>query len=134
MLRALGVLATVALLTSCSGSGAGDGAAKTVTIGGETVAVARLVDAHAALCEAAKQPESARRLFFDRSHEAMHTVARALDPVDRAQEGALLQGKEKVEAELAVSPPSLPEDLLKLADIYRAGLGRLAIAAPPCEK
>ena len=117
------------LAVSCS-----DTSAKTVTVGGEKVTVARLVDAHAGLCEAAASPATARALFFDRSHEALHTVARGVEDVDRAQAGALLQAKEKVESELDSRPASLSDDLRRLADVYRAALGRLAIEAPPCDK
>jgi hypothetical protein len=131
VLRRLVPLALV-LLTACVDSG--DSEAKTITVAGQPVAVAPLVDAHAGLCQAAAQPDAARRLFFDRSHEALHTVARALEDVDRARAGELLQAKEKVESELAAPPPSLPDDLYRLADVYRAGLGRLAITAPPCDK
>ena len=57
----------------------------------------------------------------------------ALEDVDRAQAGALLQAKEKVESELAAPPPALPDDLRRLAAAYRDGLGRLAIEAPSCD-
>ena len=130
MLRRAGALLVIAVLAA----GCGDDADTTVAVGGERVTVARLVDAHAGLCEAAASPATARALFFDRSHEALHTVARGLEEVDRAQAAALLQAKEKVESELDARPPSLPGDLLTLADVYRASLGRLAIEAPPCDK
>ena len=117
-------------MTACGG----DSSDETVTVGGEEVAVARLVDAHAGLCEAAASPATARALFFDRSHEALHTVARGVEEVDRAQAGALLQAKEKVESELDARPPNLPDDLRRLAEVYRSSLGRLAIEAPPCDK
>ncbi len=123
----MAVLAVVAV--ACGG-----GDDKTVTVGGEQVTVARLVDAHAGLCEAAASPATARALFFDRSHEALHTVARGVEEVDRAQAGALLQAKEKVESELDSRPASLPDDLRRLADVYRTSLGRLAIEATPCDK
>ena len=131
MLRRRAAGALLVLLSAC---GAGSDDEKTITVAGQPVAVAPLVDAHAGLCQAAAQPDAARRLFFDRSHEALHTVARALEDVDRAQAGELLQAKEKVESELADPPPTLPDDLRRLADVYRAGLGRLAITAPPCDK
>jgi hypothetical protein len=120
------------VLAACSGSDGSDG--DTVTIGGQQVAKAPLVDAHAALCEAAAQPATARALFFDRSHEALHTVARGLEDVDRAQAGALLEAKQKAETDLSIFAPGLTAALLRLADVYRAGLGRLAITAPPCDK
>lgn len=133
MLRRPAVLAVAAVLAGACG-GSADGKGRTIAVGEERVAVARLVDAHTGLCDAARQPSAARRLFFDRSHEALHTVARALEDVDRAQEAQLLQAKEKVESELAAPPQTLPDDLLQLAAAYRLSLWRLAITAPPCEK
>ncbi len=129
MLRRVALPALLVLATACGGSTKGAG---TVTVGGDRVTVARLVDAHAALCQAAADPSSARRLFFDRAHEALHTVARGVEGVDRAQAAVLLQAKEKVESELDSGPPSLVGDLLALADVYRSALGRLAITAPAC--
>lgn len=131
MLRRAAVL--VLLVLAACGDGGGD-APKTITVAGEPVAVASLVDAHAALCQAAAEPDAARRQFFDRAHEQLHTVARALEDVDRAQAALLLEAKEKVEAELPNPPASLPADLRQLATVYRDGLGRLAITAPPCDK
>ncbi len=128
MLRGAAAVALAVLATACSGSATD----KTLTVGGDRVTVTRLVDAHAALCQAAARPDAARRLFFDRSHEALHTVARGLEGIDRAGAAELLQAKEKVESELPEPPPTLRADLLDLADVYRRGLGRLAIAAPPC--
>ena len=99
---------------------------RTITVAGQQVAVAPLVDAHAALCEAAASPDRRPRAsFFDRAHEALHTVARALEDVDRAQAAPLLQAKERVESELANRPPTLPDDLRRLADVYRAAWGDL---------
>jgi len=121
-------------ITAAAACGGGDSGDRTITVAGQPVAVAPLVDAHAALCQAAAEPDAARRHFFDRAHEPLHTVARALEDVDRAQAAQLLQAKEKVESELSNPPASLPDDLRRLAGVYRDGLGRLAIAAPPCDK
>ena len=131
MKRHAAMILAAILLSAC---GRGDGNDKTITVAGQPVAVAGLVDAHDALCEAAASPDAARRLFFDRSHEQLHTVARALEDVDRAQAAQLLQAKEKVESELPNPPPALPDDLRRLAAVYRDGLGRLAIDAPACDK
>jgi hypothetical protein len=128
VLRTVAV-ATLLLLAACA-----DDEPKSITVAGQPVAVASLVDAHAALCEAVATPDAALRLFFDRSHEQLHTVAKALEDVDRAQAAQLLQAKERVESELANPPASLPDDLRRLAAVYRDGLGRLAIAAVPCDK
>jgi len=72
--------------------------------------------------------------FFDRSHDALHTVARGLEDVDRAQAAGLLEAKEAVETGLDSRRPMLTDDVARLADVYRSGLRRLAISAPPCEK
>ena len=120
------------LAVACGGSA--DGSKRTITVGGERVPVVRLVDAHAGLCEAAANPAGARALFFDRSHEALHTVARAMEDVDRAQAARLLEAKEKVEGRLGSPAPTLAQDLFRLADVYRDALARLAIGAAPCDK
>ena len=131
MLSRAGAVALLVLAVACGRSG--DDGPDTVAVAGDRVAVAPLVEAHAALCEAADQPTQARTLFFDRSHDALHTVARALEDVDRAQAAELLQAKERVEADLAGRGEAVPADLSRLADVYRASLGRLAITAPPCD-
>ena len=132
MLKGAAVLALALLAAACGGnSGSED---RTITVAGQPVAVAPLVDAHAALCQAAAEPDAARRHFFDRAHDQLHTVAKALEDVDREQAAQLLQAKEKVESELPNPRPSLPDDLRRLAGVYRDGLGRLAITAPPCDK
>jgi hypothetical protein len=120
----------LAALVACGGNGK----TKTITVAGQPVAVASLAVAQAALCEAVAAPDAARRLFFDRAHEQLHTVARALEDVDRAQAAQLLEAKEKVESELSNPPPTLSDDLRRLAGVYRDGLGRLAITVPPCDK
>lgn len=101
---------------------------------GDDAAADPLVDAHVALCEAGDRPAEARELFFDRSHEALHEVARRLDDVDRAQAAALLEAKQRVESGLERPGPNLLGDIARLAEVYRASLGRLAIEASPCDK
>lgn len=132
MLRRAAVLTLAVVFAACGGGG--NTVDRTVTVAGQPVAVAALVDAHAALCEAAAEPDAARRLFFDRAHEQLHTVARALEDIDRALAAQLLQAKERVESELPNLPATLSDDLRRLAGVYRDGLGRLAITAPPCDK
>lgn len=130
---ALLAAAVAAVAAGCGGSGA-----DTVTIGGDRVTVASLVGAHAALCgakvSAPTDPDATRAVFFDRAHEQLHTVARALGDVDRARAAELLEAKQRVESGLDSRPPTLAADLGRLADVYRSGLGRLAITAPPCDK
>ncbi len=129
-------VALLLLLAAACGRSA-DGKPETVILAGDRVAVAPLLDAHAALCEASAaaggDASVARATFFDRAHDALHTVARGLEEVSRASAAELLEAKEKVESGLDTWPPTLPADIARLADVYRAGLGRLAISAPPCE-
>lgn len=138
MLRRASAIAALAVLAGAGagacGTDGGAGDPATIAVAGQQVAVAPLVDAHAALCEAAAAPDAARRLFFGRSHEALHTVARAMEDVDRAQAAQLLVAKERVESVLPDPPPTLPDDLRRLGEVYRDALGRLAITAPPCDK
>ena len=130
------LLLVVVVATACGSSA--DGEPRTITVGGDRVPVANLVEAEAGLCDAhdaaATDPVAARAAFFDRSHDALHTVARALQDVDRATAAELLEAKEKVESGLESRPPTLAADIAHLAEVYRGGLGRLAISAPPCEK
>ena len=118
MLRRAAVAALLVLAVAC----------------GDDQAADPLVDAHVALCQAAGRPEDARELFFDRAHEALHEVARRLDGVDRAQAASLLEAKERVESGLDSPGPGLPDDVSRLAGVYRTSLGRLAIEAPACDK
>lgn len=120
MLRRSALAALLVLAVGCGG-GSSDGNG-------------RLIDAHAALCRAAVNQGEARALFFDRAHDALHEVARRVEDVDRGQAARLLESKERVESDLNAGRPPLPDDLLNLAEVYRASLGRLAITAPPCDK
>lgn len=133
---ALLLVVVLSLSSGCGGSA--EGTSRTITVGGDRVAVGALVGAHTALCyaavSAATDPGGARAAFFDRSHDALHTVARALADVDRARAAELLEAKEKVESGLDARSPTLADDIARLAAVYRSGLRRLAIAAPPCEK
>ena len=132
MLTRAAAVTLLAAAMACARSG--DGGPDRTTMDGQPVAVATLVEAHAALCQAASRPDEARALFFDRAHDPLHSVARALDGVDRPQAATLLEAKETVESDLGARRESRPEDLLALAEVYRASLGRLAITTGPCDK
>ena len=138
MLRRAGAVAAgTVLLVSAACGGPSGAAPRTITVGGDTVTAARLIDASVALCgarsaAAGADPTTARGLFYDRAHDALHTVARALEPLDRARAAQLLEAMQQVEAELETRPPALADDLGHLGDVYRSSLARLAIPAPPC--
>ena len=136
VVAAAAALAALAALVSLGGCGTSSAATRTITVGGDKVTTAHLADAAGGLCharaEAATDPVAARAAFYDRSHDALHTVARGLETVDRSLAADLLVAMQKVESELETKPPGLAGDLGALADVYRSGLRRLAIAAPPC--
>lgn len=133
---AVAVVAVAVLAAGCHRSSGTSN--RTIRVGSDTVPVSRLVDAEVGLCQAAKaaptDPVAARATFYDRSHDTLHTAARALETTDRALAARLLEAMQKVEADLEIRPPGLPDDLSQLFDVYRQGLARLAITAPPCDK
>ena len=135
-LRSLVAVAVLVLLAACDGDGE---AARTIDAGGEEVPGSRLEDAAAGLCTARDQARGdvlqARTTFYDRSHDALHTIARALDRVDRTQAGLLLEAKQRVEADLmntGTPPATVAADLDRLAEVTRASLGDLSIGVPAC--
>ncbi len=135
--RAAGTMAVALALLVASGCGrSSDGASRTITVGGDRVTAAHLRAAAAGLCQAKavapSDPTAARADFYNQSHDSLHTVARGLETVDRGLAADLLVTMQKVEADLETRPPTLAADLGQLADVYRNGLGRLAIPVPPC--
>jgi hypothetical protein len=95
-----------------------------------------LVDAVAALCVARKQATStvpaARATFYDRSHDAMHALARRTESVDRPATARLLEAKNNVEQDFLYPRTweRLGDDLARLDDAARAALGVLRISTP----
>lgn len=112
----------------------------TIVVAGDPVPVARLTDAVEHLClagqEAADRPRAAEARFFDRSHETLHLIARALEDVDRALAARLLEAKQKVESDFSglASGERVADDLDRLVEVSGAGLDRLAVPVPPCAK
>lgn len=134
MSRSAAALALAAV--ACSGGSSG---ATTVVVGGEAVPAERLEAAALGVCQATGQVTSdagaARKTFFGKAHDGLHTIARALEDVDRRAAADLLQAKQAVEADLSGNPSAavLGADLRRLAAVTRAGLDRLDIAVPGCE-
>jgi hypothetical protein len=110
-----------------------------MTFNGEQVKVAPLTGALEGLCQARAQAArgdltGARDTFYDRSHDALHTIARILEPRDISQAARLLETKQLVEADVNASPPkpSLEADLGQLVEVTRTSLDNLRIEAPAC--
>jgi hypothetical protein len=136
---ALTVLLSTAFAACGDGDADGEGDAGTPpppTVAG--VPPRQVEEAIEGLCrardEAASDVKSARTTFYDRSHEPLHGIARALEPVDRSMVSRLLEAKEAVEAGLAsASPvPALTTDLDVLLQATRASLARLSVPPPSC--
>ncbi len=133
--------ALAAALSACGGSGGNRRAGGTTSPGdatSSTAVAAPVVAAVEGLCVARSELESdaksVRATFYDRSHEALHTIARQLDPVDRGLAARLLEAKEAVEVDVSAQPPapSLGVDLDHLIDAARQGLARLSIPFAGC--
>lgn len=135
----LTLLVLVLLLLAGCGDSEG-GPTTSVRVGDEDVPATRLADALQGVClarvqAAAGNAEMARRTFFDRSHDSLHVLALALEPVDRAKAGELLLAKQLVESDLGSTPvrSALAKDMGRLAEVTRTGLARLDISTPPCD-
>ena len=126
MRRSLVLLAVAVSGAACSG-GASDAAP--AGLPGERVAQG--------LCRAAAtgdDPEAAEE-SFGRVHSDLHTVARALQEVDRKAAARLLVAKQKVEDDFrrrAVASELTP-DLERLFTATQDGLARLEVTVGPCD-
>ena len=135
VLVAVGVVCAAALV-SCSRGGRAS--PQSISVGNSTVPARQLETAVPGLCrarsQAAHDPAAAGITFYDRAHAQLHLLAPALAQRDRRLAAALLEAKQKVEADLAVRPPrpELPADLTRLLGATRAGLARLSLPAPSC--
>lgn len=89
----------------------------------------------AALCElrGSTGPSAAEALFFDRAHERLHEIAAAVEQVDRAAAGRLLEAKERVEAGIGTLPHSFASNMEGLLEATRAGLAELGLPSPGCD-
>lgn len=131
---ALTTLGLALVAAACSGS---DDAPPTA---GTTSPVAA-VDAERAvtgLCELADETglAAANALFQDRAHRTLHAVAAEAERVDRSVSAALLETKQRVEADLA--EPDLPigfaDDVGALLVAFRAALETIGLSAPACAR
>jgi hypothetical protein len=109
-----------------------------VTMAGQTVTTARLLSIAVGLCEAAAQAptdvKAAEKTFNGRSHDGLHLIAKGLEAVDRAAAAALLQAKQKVEADFSKNAPGtqVAADLKPLHDVTVSGLARFNVTAGAC--
>ena len=124
------------LTAACGPSDSDSG--RTIRVDDREVSVALLQEAARALCTGRDQAQAdvkqAFSTFYDRSHDVLHTIASALEPVDRAAAARLLEQKQRVEEDLQVNAPGpqLAADLDRLATVTRTGLAALDIPVDPC--
>jgi hypothetical protein len=110
----------------------------TMEIRGERVPVTQLRGVVEALCEvedeAARDPEEARTIFFDRAHDPLHDIAAAAEEVDRSSAARLLEAKQAVEADLeAIAAPEVASDLGALIAATRGALKDLSVSTEGCD-
>lgn len=111
---------------------------ETIRVDGSSVAREDLRRAAASLCIARDRAESedldgARTVFQDRAHHHLHTLADALEDVDRDGTADLLRAKRRVENDLEEGDVAeLRLHLLELIDAAEAGLAKLSIAPRRC--
>jgi hypothetical protein len=130
--RSLALTVLLAVVAAgCSGSG-------DPTTTGPTGPVAR-ADADRAvngLCALAGMTDqtAANATFQDEAHRTLHAVAAEAERIDRAVSAALLQTKQRVEADLAEPdlPPSFSDDVQALLVALRAALETIGLPAPEC--
>jgi hypothetical protein len=135
--------AAVAATLSVGGAGAACGSEEkpqlVVALAGQTVPTVKLRSIADGLCEAARRADrgeidAARQSFFGQSHEGLHLIARALQDDDRAATAALLEVKQKVEADFTTPSPGaqIAADLRRLAELTRSGLARYKVSVDAC--
>jgi hypothetical protein len=131
------LVAALAVAGAACGDGKKPAGPGTVAMAGQTVTTSKLLTIAAGICDAAGlagNVDSSRATFYGQSHDGLHLIAKGLQDVDRAQSAALLEAKQKVEADYVAPPPGpqLATDLRRLADVTRASLARFKVSADPC--
>lgn len=125
------------LLSSCS-SGPSTVGTRTIEVDGEEVAASSLREAVTGLCVALERlptdPLAARDAFYSLSHDRLHTIAAAVQEIDRSAAASLLRAMAVVEEHLARSPfpTSFAGDLDRLIAATRVALRALSIPTEPC--
>jgi hypothetical protein len=143
MRRSVPLVSLVVVAAVLAGTGAACGSDKkpapaVVAMAGETVATAKLLTIATGVCDAARQAgasvDAARQTFFSQSHDGLHLIARGLQELDRDASAALLEAKQKVEADFLAPPPGprVVADLDQLGAVTRSSLARFKVSADAC--
>ncbi|MGI9080356.1 MAG: hypothetical protein ACR2GF_06020 [Acidimicrobiales bacterium] len=133
--RAIVAATLVLAVSACGGSGGTSPTARSTT---STAVAASLASGVEGLCVARPQvagdPAAVRGIFYDRSHDVLHTIARQLEAVDRALAARLLEAMQAVEADVSSQSPaaSSAADLDRLIGVADQGLARLSVPVGTC--
>jgi hypothetical protein len=109
-----------------------------VTMAGQTVTTAKLRAIAAGLCESAQQAatdvSAAEKTFQGKSHDGLHLIARGLETIDRAAAAALLEAKQKVEADFSNHVPGsqVAADLRSLSEVTKSSLAHFSVTVDAC--
>jgi hypothetical protein len=133
--RAL-VAAALALAVLAAACGRGDGADALPSGALGVVTPEATREAVLGLCQlgGARDIDEAEGIFLDRSHATLHVIAAAAEMRDRASAAALLEAKERVEADLIRGelPARFRRDVRRLIDATRSAVDGIGLEAPMC--
>jgi hypothetical protein len=109
-----------------------------VTMAGQTVTTAKLRAIAVGLCQAATEAptdvSAAEKTFQGKSHDGLHLIARGLQDIDRAASAALLEAKQKVEADFSnhAAGSQVAADLRSLSEVTKSSLARFNVTVDAC--
>lgn len=137
MTGALGALVALGLLAAaCGGDEPTASGEPTGTTPAGPVSSAAAEGTVLGLCEIrdATDRDGASATFQDRTHQTLHDLAAATEPVDRGATADLLTSKQRVEVDLeeASLPESFGADVDALIEATRAALETIGLDAPDC--
>jgi hypothetical protein len=134
------VIAVVACtaLASCDGGDGGPSASPSALPSGSLGVVTQTAadEAVLGLCDLRDETDiaEANATFIDRSHQTLHVIAAAAEEVDRIASSALLEAKQRVEADLggAELPPGFAVDIRFLLQAVRAAIDVIGLEPAGC--
>jgi hypothetical protein len=137
-LVALGLV--LVALAACEGDGRGDGSGPSpspLPSGSLGVVTQGAADeAVLGLCDLRDETDiaEANATFIDRSHQTLHVIAAAAEEVDRIASSALLEAKQRVEADLGQGalPPGFAVDVRFLLQAVRAAIDVIGLEPAGC--
>ncbi len=129
----------LALLAACGGYGADDqhpspppsGALGPVT---QVAADRALLGLCVIAAELTDDLDAASTVFFNESHDELHVIAAATEATNRGAAGALLEAKQRVEADLGGTelPAGFADDVASLLAATRGALEAIGLEASDC--